>query len=130
MIYKFEGAPDLLMASAEAMRRLGNTALEIVDSNRLVRRLEDEHQTELLGQAAEGLEVAENTHNDEMVKVQACHILRIIVRGFSRSIDREQTLQEERLLLIKTILNEHLPDEDISSLGFTQEETDLLRRYL
>src|SRR5690348_14530418 len=124
-------ATEVLLApikrSAMVVHGVGQTALELFDSERLVRRLTREHYQSDLHIAQESLDTALQSENPELVQAQAVYMGRVIARSLLEAAVREETAYGEQIELLRTMLREHLPDRDVATLGMDEREAAVFR---
>lgn len=113
--------------AVDTMRHVGTTALELIDSERLVRRLSVEQQVIELELALQSLDYARATENEELIRVGACHLVKVVTKRLVLAVHHEEHVNAEYLRLIQELLDDDLNGCEIDSLGLSEPEKLLLK---
>ena len=124
---KFELVSAPVVRSVEMVRTVGGTALELFDSERLVRRLSREQNNYNLRIAQESFDTALQSQDSELVRAQAVHMARVVARGLLHAVEREENAYGEQIDLLRTMLHDHLPNHDVATLGLDEREAAIFR---
>lgn len=123
----FEIIRTPVVKSVAMARTMGGAALELFDSERLVRRLSREQNAVNLRIARESFDTALHSQNDELVRAQAVHMARVVARGLLHAAEREESAYEEQIELLRTMLRDHLPKHDIATFGLNDREAAVFK---
>ncbi len=115
------------MWGASGVRRIGTTALELVDSDRLVRRLSAEQREIDLKFVMEDLEHARESGDEEAMRLASQHVLRVVSRGLARAVEIEQKDNHHHLGLVRDVLGEDMNGGKPANLELSAHEELLLR---
>jgi hypothetical protein len=115
------------VVAADTMRHVGMTALELIDSERLVNRLSAEQQVIELEIALQTLDYARAAQDEEMMQAGARHVVRVVTKRLVLAVHHEEHVNGKYLRLIKELFDDDLSGCEIESLGLSEPEKLLLR---
>ena len=122
-----EVATAPLVFAVSTIKAVGNTALELVDSRRLVQRLSREQQLMEIEHAFADLETAQSTHDTEMIHAEACHVVKTVAKSVLQAVAREEIELKEQLHAMQQVIDDELQQVDLDELGLDKEEVVLVR---